>query len=183
MTIGELIGETAWSALARQISVRADFYRGAAVATAGGLMSEWKTVTGGPCPQCPRLNCVGCAAQPDAEPDDDRDYQDHGHQEEVLAEEDRTDEVREMYAEDNPGAMLLDDLVTWWVRFIPVTDPDDLYLLALWTVHTHLVVELYTTPRLLIDSVMEGSGKSTVMDHLNRLCVSVFRPPPFHLRR
>jgi hypothetical protein len=49
--------------------------------------------------------------------------------------------------------------------------PDDFYLLALWTVHTHLVVELYTTPRLLIDSIMEGSGKSTVVDHLNRLCV------------
>jgi hypothetical protein len=59
----------------------------------------------------------------------------------------------------------------WWRRFIAVTNPDDLYLLALWTVHTHLVRELYTTPRLLIDSIMEGSGKSTVIDHLNRLCV------------
>ena len=42
----------------------------------------------------------------------------------------------------------------------------------MWTVHTYLVVELYTTPRLLIDSIMEGSGKSTVIDHLNRLCRS-----------
>jgi hypothetical protein len=69
------------------------------------------------------------------------------------------------------GAELLDNLVTWWARFIAVTDPDDLFLLALWAVHTHLVNELYTTPRLLIDSIMEGSGKSTVIDHLNRLCL------------
>jgi hypothetical protein len=69
------------------------------------------------------------------------------------------------------GAELLDDLVTWWARFIAVTDPDDLNLLALWAVHTHLVNELYTSPRLLIDSIMEGSGKSTVIDHLNRLCL------------
>ena len=69
------------------------------------------------------------------------------------------------------GAELLDNLAEWWGRFIAVTNPDDLYLLPLWTVHTHLVNELYTTPRLLIDSIMEGSGKSTVIDHLNRLCV------------
>lgn len=69
------------------------------------------------------------------------------------------------------GAQLLDDLVAWWRRFIAVTNPDDLDLLALWTVHTHLVRECYTSPRLLIDSIMEGSGKSTVIDHLNRLCV------------
>ena len=56
-------------------------------------------------------------------------------------------------------------------RFIRVTDTNDLPLLTLWTVHTHLARELYTTPRLLIDSIMEGSGKTTVIDHLNRLCV------------
>jgi len=63
-------------------------------------------------------------------------------------------------------------LVTWWNRFIAVTNEDDLYLLALWVAHTHLVRELYTTPRLLVDSIMEGSGKTTVLDHLQRLCVS-----------
>ena len=69
------------------------------------------------------------------------------------------------------AAALLDELVQWFSRFIAVTNTDDLSILALWAVHTHLVVELYTTPRLLIDSIMEGSGKSTVIDHLNRLCV------------
>jgi Protein of unknown function (DUF3631) len=74
--------------------------------------------------------------------------------------------------EEVSGAELLDDLVTWFGRFIRVTHPDDLFLLALWTVHTYLVVELYTTPRLLIDSIMEGSGKTTVLDHLSRLCLN-----------
>jgi 5S rRNA maturation endonuclease (ribonuclease M5) len=68
------------------------------------------------------------------------------------------------------GAELLDDTAAWYGRFIRVTDPDDLNLLALWTVHTHLVVELYTTPRLQVDSVIFGSGKTTVLDHLKRLC-------------
>jgi hypothetical protein len=82
---------------------------------------------------------------------------------------DRSDEYLEVWGEVN-GAALLDEVVDWWRRFIAVTYPDDLYLLALWTAHTHLVKELYTTPRLLIDSIMEGSGKTTVLDHLNRLC-------------
>jgi hypothetical protein len=69
------------------------------------------------------------------------------------------------------GSALLDDLVAWFGRFIAVTNGDDLPLLAMWTVHTHLVNQLYTTPRLLVDSIMEGSGKSTVIDHLNRLCL------------
>jgi uncharacterized protein DUF3631 len=84
---------------------------------------------------------------------------------------DRTDEVVEWYAEDNPdGAELLDDIAAWFGRFIRVTDPDDLNLLTLWCAHTHLVVELYTTPRLQVDSVIFGSGKTTVLDHLQRLC-------------
>jgi hypothetical protein len=60
--------------------------------------------------------------------------------------------------------------VDWFGRFIRFTHPDDVYILALWTVHTHLASELYTSPRLTIDSVMPGSGKTTLLDHLNRLC-------------
>jgi hypothetical protein len=72
---------------------------------------------------------------------------------------------------ENPdGAELLDDIAAWFGRFIRVTDPDDLNLLTLWCAHTHLVVELYTTPRLQVDSVIFGSGKTTVLDHLQRLC-------------
>jgi hypothetical protein len=78
--------------------------------------------------------------------------------------------------EDEPagadGAELLDDIKEWFGRFIAVTDPDDLNILSLWTFHTHLAVELYTTPRLQVDSVIFGSGKTTVLEHLNRLCVN-----------
>lgn len=73
---------------------------------------------------------------------------------------------------DDIGAALLDDLTAWFGRFIAVTNPDDLYLLALWSVHTYLPKELWTTPRLLIDSIMPSSGKTTVLDHLHRLCRS-----------
>lgn len=45
----------------------------------------------------------------------------------------------------------------------------DLDVLALWAVHTHLCRETYTTPRLLISSPMPGSGKTTVLEHLERL--------------
>lgn len=65
----------------------------------------------------------------------------------------------------------LDELEHWLGRFIAVPDDRDLSLLALWIVSTHLAVELYTSPRLLIDSTMPGSGKTTVLDHLYRLCV------------
>jgi hypothetical protein len=70
------------------------------------------------------------------------------------------------------GAALLDDIKAWFQRFIIVTDPDDLNILALWTVHTHLVKELRTSPRLQVDSVIFGSGKTTVLDHLERLCLN-----------
>lgn len=68
------------------------------------------------------------------------------------------------------GNAILRDVRTWLERFIAVTHEDDLDILSLWIVHTHLVSELWTTPRLLIDSIMPGSGKTTVLDHCSRLC-------------
>lgn len=86
----------------------------------------------------------------------------------------RSDEVAEWYAEgDDPdGAEVLDAVEAWFGRFIAVTDVSDLQLLALWTVSTHLAIELYTTPRLQLDSTMPGSGKTTGLDHLSRLAKS-----------
>jgi hypothetical protein len=70
------------------------------------------------------------------------------------------------------GAVIADCVEAWFQRFIGVTDPNDFALLTLWTLHTHLVVELYTTPRLQIDSTIYGSGKTTLLDHLSHLCLN-----------
>jgi hypothetical protein len=70
---------------------------------------------------------------------------------------------------DAPGAAILDRGEQWLKRFLVVIDPLDLKLLVLWIVSTHLALELYTTPRLLLDSSMPGSGKTTALDHMSRL--------------
>lgn len=67
----------------------------------------------------------------------------------------------------------LDRVREWFARFVCTTTDDDLDLLALWTAHTHVVEEVYTTPRLVIDSIMPGSGKTTILEHLHRLA---FKP-------
>jgi hypothetical protein len=98
-------------------------------------------------------------------PADDRDARPSGHN--------RTGDDESLTttaATGFDGSNILDGLVNWFGRFIRFTHTDDVYTLALWTVHTHLANALYTSPRLMIDSVMPGSGKSTLLDHLNRLC-------------
>lgn len=67
------------------------------------------------------------------------------------------------------GAALLDAVEDHFNTYVAVPDDADLSLLTLWTVHTHLALECYSTPRLLIDSTMPGSGKTTVLDHISRL--------------
>ena len=66
-------------------------------------------------------------------------------------------------------ASVLDDVAAWLGRFVGVMHSDDLRLLALWAVHTHAATECYTTPRLLIDSPVPESGKTTCLSHLQRL--------------
>jgi hypothetical protein len=68
------------------------------------------------------------------------------------------------------GDELLTRVRDWWGTYISTASDFDLDLLTLWAAHTHLVVETYTTPRLLIDSPVPESGKTTVMDHLKHLC-------------
>jgi hypothetical protein len=64
---------------------------------------------------------------------------------------------------------LLDMTRTWFARFIYVVNETDLDVITLWTVHTWLCEETYTTPRLLIDSPVPGSGKTTLLEHLGKL--------------
>lgn len=70
----------------------------------------------------------------------------------------------------HPGADVLDTVEHWLSTYIVTAQDSDLYVLTLWAVHTHLVRETYTTPRLLLDSPAPGAGKTTTLDHLNRLC-------------
>ena len=69
------------------------------------------------------------------------------------------------------AAPALDLVRAWLERFICTMHDRDLDLLALWAAHTHLVMETHTTPRLVIDSPVPGSGKTTVLEHLERLCL------------
>ncbi len=75
-----------------------------------------------------------------------------------------------MVARDDSG--VLDDVRAWLARFLATVAEADLDLLTLWAVHTHLAMETYTTPRLLIDSPVPGSGKTTALEHLQRLCLA-----------
>jgi hypothetical protein len=60
----------------------------------------------------------------------------------------------------------------WLGRFVSVPEAIDLDLLTLWAAHTHVALETYSTPRLVLDSTMPGSGKTTVLEHMQRLCHS-----------
>ncbi len=64
---------------------------------------------------------------------------------------------------------VLGDVRRWLARFVRTMHDADLDLLTLWAAHTHLVNETYSTPRLVLDSPMHGAGKTTVLEHLQRL--------------
>src|SRR5215212_6161994 len=69
------------------------------------------------------------------------------------------------------GDALLLDIRDWFATYISTVAEADHDLLALWAAHTHLVWETYTTPRLQLDSPVPGAGKTTCLDHLQRLCL------------
>lgn len=66
---------------------------------------------------------------------------------------------------------VLDEVREWLGRYVLAMTDGDLDLLALWAAHTHLAMECYSSPRLLLDSPLPGSGKTTTLEHLQRLCV------------
>lgn len=68
-----------------------------------------------------------------------------------------------------PTETVLDTVRTHLARYLSPASDEDLDVLALWAVHTHLAAESYTTPRLILTSPMPGSGKTTVLEHLERL--------------
>ena len=63
----------------------------------------------------------------------------------------------------------VEGIFNWLKRYIHVQDERDLYILALWIFASHVAKELYTSPRLLIDSPLPGSGKTTLLEHISKL--------------
>ncbi|KAA8821157.1 DUF3631 domain-containing protein [Bifidobacterium vespertilionis] len=53
-------------------------------------------------------------------------------------------------------------------RYIGATD-DDLKMLTLWIMHTWVFASLYTTPRLLVTSILPGAGKTTLLEWIGHL--------------
>lgn len=70
---------------------------------------------------------------------------------------------------ERAGKTVVDAVRDHLGRYLSPASDDDLDVLTLWAAHTHLTFETYTTPRLLITSPVAGSGKTTVLEHLERL--------------
>lgn len=68
------------------------------------------------------------------------------------------------------GEGVLNIVEQWLGTYVKTAHHDDLATLTLWCVATHLANETWTSPRLLLDSPSPGSGKTTTLDHLQRLC-------------
>ena len=67
------------------------------------------------------------------------------------------------------GADLLEDLRAWFARYIVTRSGHGYVILALWTAHAHALDAWQTTPRLLLTSALPSCGKTTVLEHLERL--------------
>ncbi|SDM39861.1 DUF3631 domain-containing protein [Actinomyces ruminicola] len=72
-------------------------------------------------------------------------------------------------SKETPLGVVLDQVRAWLERFIATTEDLDLDLLTLWAAHTHVCTETRTTPRLILDSTLPGSGKTTVLEHFQHL--------------
>lgn len=86
---------------------------------------------------------------------------------------DRSDELAEWYAEDNPdGAALLNDVESMLRRFLALPGEHCYVGVTLWAAHTHFIQRLETTPRLACLSPEPGSGKTRVLEVLDVLCAN-----------
>lgn len=64
-----------------------------------------------------------------------------------------------------------DDLRNWLATYVSTMHEEDLDILTLWILHTHFIGELFTTGRLLLDSPVPESGKTTVLEHMSYLAL------------
>ncbi len=83
----------------------------------------------------------------------------------MTEEIDRSDELREWYAEENPdGAELLDDIRAFLARFVAYPGVHDIIGHTLWIAHAHLMDCWESTPRIAFLSPEPASGKSRALE-------------------
>ena len=82
--------------------------------------------------------------------------------------------LAETLGKDADNHAVLDEVRAWFARFIKTQKPSDLDVLALWTVHTFLLAVLPCSPRLIIDSLLYGAGKTTTLEHEEHLGHATF---------
>jgi hypothetical protein len=81
------------------------------------------------------------------------------------SEVDRSDELSDWYAEDNPnGATLLDDVQAFLSRFVAYPTAHALTAHVLWIGHAWLMDHWESTPRIAFLSPEPGSGKSRALE-------------------
>lgn len=89
----------------------------------------------------------------------------------MTAEIDRSDEVREMYAEDNiAGADLLDELRETLTRYVVFSDRHAATAVALWIATTHALPAFEHAPRLVLSSPEKRCAKSRTLDIISGTC-------------
>ncbi|WP_090608739.1 DUF3631 domain-containing protein [Mycobacterium lentiflavum] len=82
-----------------------------------------------------------------------------------MTEIDRSDELRNWYAEDNPdGAQLIEDVRAFLARFVAYPSDHALAAHTLWIAHTWLMDCWESTPRIAFLSPEPGSGKSRALE-------------------
>lgn len=67
------------------------------------------------------------------------------------------------------GVAVLDRLEQWFSRFVLTRSEHGPLVLALWAAHTHALTATYSSPRLILTSAAPECGKTTALEHLERL--------------
>lgn len=85
--------------------------------------------------------------------------------------EDRSDELLEWYAEDNPdGVALLDELRAVLMRYVAFPDEHAAVAVTLWIAATHALPAFECAPRLVITSPEKRCGKTRLLDIIGGTC-------------
>lgn len=85
--------------------------------------------------------------------------------------EDRSDELREWYGEDNPdGAGLLDELQDTFTKYVVFSGEHAANAVTLWTATTHALPAFEHAPRLALTSPEKRCAKSRTLDIITGTC-------------